>query len=445
MTELDAGFKLLISLAIGAAIGLERQVGHLKLDEEKGGFSGDIGLRTFSLTALLGTLLGFLVKDFSLVFGILTAAFFILMLSHYIMGAIDTKDIGITTEISLVFTFLIGVLISLNIIPIQILLASSVIVLMLLSQKQRLHEFINKINKQEIQSFISFAIIAVVILPFLPNTTYAFSDINGGEGFLKSIGLNLERVADIEFVNPFKLWMIVALITGVDILGYILERTIGSKKGWVITSLAAGFISSTAATQSLAAQSKKTNVENHLVGAALMSNMASFFQIAILIASINSFFFVKALPFIIILVISSLSAGLFFLLKKEKGSEANVISEKSHTIFNIYPALKFALLFLIINIFSKLALEFFGSNGFLIATALGSIPGIDAVTINTSELAGNKIDFALAIWGLVIANAVNLISKTSYSFLQGSKAFAIKFGISVAVIILASLISPLFI
>ena len=88
--------------------------------------------------------------------------------------------------------------------------------------------------------------------------------------------------------------------------------------------------------------------------------------------------------------------------------------------------------------------EFFGQSGFLAATALGALTGLDAVIVNTSQLAGRQIEVYLAVIALILANAVNLISKTIYSFMQGKREFATKFGVSMIVIIVSSLAGLMF-
>jgi uncharacterized membrane protein (DUF4010 family) len=95
---------------------------------------------------------------------------------------------------------------------------------------------------------------------------------------------------------------------------------------------------------------------------------------------------------------------------------------------------------LIIQLISRIALEFFGQSGFLAATAIGSLTGLDAVIINTSQLAGKQIEVTLAVIALILANAVNLTSKTIYSFLQGNQEFAIKFGLSMGFVALSSVV-----
>ena len=98
-------------------------------------------------------------------------------------------------------------------------------------------------------------------------------------------------------------------------------------------------------------------------------------------------------------------------------------------------------LFLLINIVSKVSLEFLGNSGFLLTSGIGALAGIDAVTISASELAGTRIDFKLAIMGILIANAVNLIAKTFYAFSSGARNFALRFGASVIFVIATSLLT----
>jgi uncharacterized membrane protein (DUF4010 family) len=111
---------------------------------------------------------------------------------------------------------------------------------------------------------------------------------------------------------------------------------------------------------------------------------------------------------------------------------------KQDKLFSLMPALKFALLFLFIKIVTKFALIIFGNSGFIISTVLGAVTGLDAVTINTAELAGKTINYQTGVITLILANAVNLLSKSSYAFAQGSRDFAKKFFISVIIIIIFS-------
>ena len=297
------------------------------------------------------------------------------------------------------------------------------------------------IKHTEVNAFVSFAIIALVILPFLPNFSYSLSDIPNFSNFIGNFGTDFNQIINLELINPFRLWMIVALITGVNLVGYTLEKTLGQKKGWVLASIAGGFISSTATTQSLAQKSNKSKGVNHLVSAAVISNLVSFIQIAIILGSFNIAFLIKLIPTLLAMISAAFAALVFFLTAKEENvsviEKENIAPQKE--IINLGSALKFAGLFVFISLVSKIALVVFGSNGFLVTTGLGAMVGLDAVMINTAQIAGNAIDFKLAILAFILANFVNLAAKVIYSFLQGKKEFAVKFSISMGVIILASL------
>lgn len=238
-----------------------------------------------------------------------------------------------------------------------------------------------------------------------------------------------------------------ALITGIDILGYILERTFGQRRGWLLASIAGGFISSTATTQSLAQQSKETKHVSPLVAAAIVSNLASFFQIGVVILAVNSTFFLTVVPSLLLLILSGTAVSLFFLVRQEKGTKQtqHITDVKTHEIFNLGPALKFAFLFLTITVVSKLALAFFGSSGFLVTTAIGALAGLDAVMINTAQLAGQTIDMRLAVFAFLLANAVNLSAKSAYSFLQGNRTFAIRLTAGLGLIVLISFLGLFFV
>ncbi len=81
---------LFLAMALGAVIGLEREVNKKKAGEYHDKPSAIVGLRSFSFIAMLGAIVGLLYANFiglSLVIG---GAFLILLLSYYIIGSIRT-------------------------------------------------------------------------------------------------------------------------------------------------------------------------------------------------------------------------------------------------------------------------------------------------------------------------------------------------------------------
>lgn len=448
MEATDWPLKMVLALVLGAVIGLEREINErksIKKDDTKKG-SAILGLRSFSLISGLGALAGLLYFQFPIITAIITAAFSILIITYYFIDSKITLDIGTTTELAIFYTYIIGFVLAVGILPIQVVIALTVVLVLLMSRKENIKNFVEDIHRNEINALISFAILAFVILPFLPNYTYSLSDFGVINDLFKNIGFDMSRVANLELINPFKLWFIVVLITGIDLLGYILERSLGKKKGWLIASVVGGFVSSTATIISIAQESKSVRNINSLLAGAIFSNMVSFIPTAVLLITLNSKLFLSFFPVLLGLIISSLVVGIYFLTSSKNSDPKNFDEQKvgeQHKIFDLVAALRFMGIFLFINIFSKLALEFFGSVGFLTTNSLGALTGFDAVVINTSQLAGSTINLSLGVWALILANAINLLAKSFYSFLQGSREFAFKLLISMLIIITSSVITAL--
>jgi len=443
MAPLSIPIKLILALILGAVIGLERESYEKKIDKSITSGVGSLGVRSFSLITLLGAIAGLVYSTHYSLYLLISIFFMVLLLTYYIIGSLFNKDNGITTELGIIFSFLIGIFVALDIFPVQLIVAIVIVIIGILSIKEKLHGFVSDIKSNELGAFLSYAIIALVILPFLPNQSYSLSSVPNLTKFLSTIGIEINSIINLPLINPFNIWKVVVIITGVDLFGYLLEKGLGKNKGWLVTSLVGGFVSSTSVTQSLALKSKNTTNSNKLVTAAIFTNLASFVQHFFLIATVNAIFLVRSIYYVGAIIITALIIGLYF-FRKQKNSQDDLKDTKKsfedHKIFSLGPALKFALIFFIVTLVTKFSLVLFGDQGFLITTALASITGLDASTINISQLAGSTISFQIGLLALIVANAVNLIAKTIYGFMQGSRDFSFKFALSISFIIIASFI-----
>lgn len=445
--EFQIIFKLLMALVLGAVIGLERESYERKIDRTPQNGIGSLGVRSFSLITTLGAVAGLLYNSHNSLYLIISITFMTLLIVYYIVGSFLTKDNGITTELAIIFSYLIGVFVSIEVFSNQLIIALVVVIVGIMSIKEKLQGFIAGVKETELAAFLSYAIVALVILPFLPNVNYSINNIPEIATLMSNFGVNLDRIINLPLVNPFNIWRVVVIITGVDILGYVLEKTIGQKKGWIMTSLAGGFISSTSTTQSLAQKSRKSSNINKLTAAAVLANFSSFIQHMIVIVSVNTVFFVRSISYVFSLIFSSLFLVVYFMNKEEK-NKVDITETKEQLqndkIFSLGPALKFAFIFLFVTIITRISLVFFGDSGFLVSNALAAVTGLDATTINVSQLAGGGITYQVAVLALIAANAVNLIAKSIYGFIQGDRRFAINFFVSSLVMIGASVLAFVF-
>lgn len=434
--------NLFLALLFGAAIGLERE----SSNKDEQGSAG--GIRTHTLIALLGAVCGiFYMSSLPVLAILLSAVFFIILISYYAIGSNHTKDFGMTSELAMIFTFIVGMLPTLDILPLQLIVALFVIVALTLSMKAKIKKVMAGISAGEVESFISYAIIALVVLPFLPNVGYKLVDIPALASILENLGINLGQFATLELINPYKIWIVVALITGIDVFGYVLGRLIGNKGGFTLASCVGGFISSTSTTQSLAQKSKKTGVSNYLVGAAILANMASFMQIFLLVGPLNGKWLASLIPSLLLMIVTATFLSIFFLRKKEPEETNKQTSDdsKKGKIFSLAPALKFAGILIAVKLITKICLILFGKSGFVISSLIASFAGIDAIVVNLAEMAGNTITFKFAVITFLLVSATNLASKSAYSFFQGNRKFAVKFFASMVVITAFSFVGLLFI
>jgi uncharacterized membrane protein (DUF4010 family) len=427
--------KILLSILLGGAIGLERESSN-----QGGGSIG--GIRTYSLISLFGSIAGiFVIKNYLFLSALCVGGFILLMLSSFIIESSSSKDFGFTSELSATIAFFLGIIIVMDIVPLQISITLFVILVAILSLKSKTSQLVSGISRQELQSFISYAIIALVVLPIIPNVDYELKDMGVLVDILKGLNIDISRFDNVDIINPRKVWFVVVLITGIDVLGYILGRMIGNTKGFALTSFFAGFVSSTSATQSLAQKSKITGLLFPFLGAALLSNMASFLQIFMLVGPLNPRWMIAIAPGVLLMILTAGLLSLYALKKKEQRQDASPeFIQKEKKIFALVPAMKFALLLILVKIITKVSLVVFGNSGFLISSIIASFAALDPILVNLAEMAGKTISYKFAFITLLTVNASNLTMKSLYSLLQGNKKFAMYFFFAALLIIGVSMI-----
>ena len=209
MAELVILKNILVALALGALIGLEREYARYK----KRGHEY-AGIRTFPLIALFGFLsayFGDLYSVWILGIGILLIGLLV-VIAYFLMNRRTRHYIGATTEVAGFIMFFIGALCYYD----ELALAAVITVVMavILYARSMLHHFAKRMTPQELRDTIKFAVIALVILPFLPNKGYG----------------------PLELFNPFITWLMVVFISGISFIGYILMKWIG-ERGIAVTGL----------------------------------------------------------------------------------------------------------------------------------------------------------------------------------------------------------------
>jgi len=193
LNELVILQQLASALALGLLIGLER--GWRKRKQSEG--ERVAGLRTYGLISLLGGIFALLAQQIDmLLLGFGFIGLVMVAIAAYYQRIREQDDIGITSVIAILLTFLLGALCTLG--QAHIAAPAAVVIALLLSIKPVLHRFLRKLERIELYAVLKMLLISVVILPVLPDRT--FDPWNA--------------------LNPYQLWWMVVLIAAISFVGY---------------------------------------------------------------------------------------------------------------------------------------------------------------------------------------------------------------------------------
>ncbi len=419
MDFLNLIVKFVIATLLGSLIGLERQFAVRRFADESD--RGYVGIRTFSFYSLLGAIAEYLGNRYGV--SIVIASFsglLVFIAGYYYFTATMLKDRGITTEVSSLITFWLGVLVVDGEITLAVTIA--VIVTFLLSLKPRTEKLIKKITEDELFAILEFVLVSFVILPILPNKGYG----------------------PYAFFNPYEIWLFVVLILGVSFAGYIAIRIIGPQRGIGVTSLLGGLASSTAVTVSFARRSvEEEELSPAFAMGVILASSIMFFRMIIIIWVINEELMKSVLfPLTFIgLVGVAFSAFLYF---KKRVSSPEKSEIKLSNPFRLSQGIYIGVLYSLIIYLVEWGKHRWGASGVTWISFISGLPDVDAITLSLSKLGGEKISLSLATKGIVIASIANSITKMFLALLLGSKEMRKISAAGFILLIIAGLISLYF-
>lgn len=241
------------ALGIGLLIGAEREQ-----RMSQSGARAAAGIRTFAVTALLGAvaqLTGGVALLAVVVIGIVLLA----GLSYW-LG--QPGNVGLTTEIALVMTVLLGGLSVTN--PV-VAAGVGVVVAILLALRASLHGFVRSVmTEQELRDGLLLAAATLVVLPIVPNQNF------GPYGAL----------------NAYLMWSVVIMVMAIAAAGHVAVRLYGPQYGLALTGLASGFVSSTAAIRDMARRARTATTERGgSVAGASLSSVSTVITMALVLAT----------------------------------------------------------------------------------------------------------------------------------------------------------------
>ncbi|WP_020565514.1 MgtC/SapB family protein [Methylosarcina fibrata] len=398
MNELE-NFKLLgVALAIGLLIGLER--GWRLRESDEG--TRIAGLRTYGLIGLMGGVGGLLAEHIGpLLPVVMFLALTLILLVAYSLSLGKFEDVGITSMIASLMTFLLGTLTLYG--HTVLASATAVIITLLLGFKPLLHSWVNKLERRELEATLKLLLISVVMLPILPDQGYG----------------------PWESFNPYKIWLLVVLIAGISYIGYFAVRILGNRHGTVVTGAFGGLVSSTVVSLNLARHAAHyPKMENALASGILMACATMFVRVLLLLSILNQALVRTLLPSLAAMSVFTYAVALVLWKKAGDGTPRHEFGLENP--FQLGMALKFAAFLTLVLLLSRLVKQYFGDMGTYFLAAVSGLADVDPIVLSMAKTSSGAAELAVAVRAVLIAVSVNSIFKGILSWVVGGAAIGLR-------------------
>jgi uncharacterized membrane protein (DUF4010 family) len=381
---------LSIALGIGLLVGAERE-----RRKDTGPARSAAGIRTFSVTALLGAV------------SIILGDRLLLGVTSLIVGAgamiayqrTRDQDPGMTTEFALLLTCLLGGLAMRD----AILAAGlGTLLALLLAARNRMHHFVrNVLTENELHDVILFMAAALIVLPLAPDR------------FMGPFGS----------VNPRSVTTLIVLVMAVSAAGHVAMRTLGTRYGLPLVGFASGFVSSTATIHSMGERARhQTAAVNGAAAGATFSSIATIIQMAIVIALVQPVLLsALALP----LGMGGAAAGLYGLILFLRITTGEEKTPETGHAFDLKMAATFAILVSAVMILSAALNAWFGARGILLGAAVAGLADAHATAASAASLfAANKISLPDSVKPILLGLSTNTLMKAVVAIHSGGRTYA---------------------
>ena len=380
-------------MGIGLLIGVERE-----RRKGTGGSRAPAGIRTFALAALAGGI--------SLAFG----GEAVLVATALVLGALATvgyarsrsRDPGLTTEVALVTTVLLG---ALAVREPGLASGLAVGVVILLAARSRLHRFVRRaLTEQELHDALVFAAAALVVLPLTPD----------------------HPIGPLGVLNPRTVWRLALLFMAISGAGYVSLRALGPGLGLALSGFVSGFVSSSATIGAMGTRARESrSLRPAAVAGAVLSTVATIAQMAALLAA-TSLPTLSAMRWPLLFAgLAAVAYALVFAIRgaRQKPAEAGNRSRP----LRLWTSLVFAAAISAATLASAAIQQWLGSGGLILAAAVAGLADAHAAAIAVASLvAAGRVAPSAAVLPILAGLTSNALTKTIVAAVSGDRAYALE-------------------
>ena len=385
--------RYLAALAIGLLMGLERERNP----------AAKAGLRTFALTALLSVLTAHLAsvlnESWLIAVGMLLVG--TMMIAAYLRAPPQADgDPGTTTIAALLLCYGLGILVWRNEIQLAVMLGITATILLYF--KPELRGLSQKLSRRDLLSMLQFSVLALIILPLLPNQNY------GPYGAL----------------NPYQIWWMVVLISGVSLAGYAALRLVGQRRGAVMLGLLGGLVSSTATTLSFSRHARADSAMLPIaVTVIILANLVVLVRLAVLAAVLAPTVLPQLIPVLMGGLITGGLGTLYGIRKLHPQGDPPALEMNNPT--ELRTALGFGLMYGIVLLAAAWLSDWLGNSGLYGVALISGLTDVDAITLSSLRLHNlDKLSVSVLVNVITLAILANLIFKAALALSIGGRNLA---------------------
>lgn len=377
---------LAVALGAGLLIGLERERRKGQGDDRQAA-----GLRTFMVAALAGAMAQ--IVSVVLASVVLAGVAMLAALSYW---RSRSRDPGLTTELALLATTLIGMLA----ISSPALAAGCAVVLAgVLAARERLHHFATVwLTQQELHDGLLLSSLVLVLMPLLPATPVSW----------------------LGQLSPQRVLMLVIMILLMQAMGHVAQRLLGARAGLAVSGLLGGFASGTATISAMGALARRGDATLRLAWCGAVLSMVATWVLLLMMASVVSSAVMQLLwPLVAVGVAVPLVLGVALWRRGGVGTPLDGPNE----VLRIREAALVAGLLMGGAVLVNLARQH-GMAGLMLGTGVAAIADAHAPMASLMSLFGaGHLSAPNLRMGVLVALSVNGVTRSAAAFVAGGARF----------------------
>ena len=392
--------RLVVAAVAGLAVGLEREwSGHAT-----GPSPRFAGLRTFFLLGTVGGIAGWLASSetmgaVAIGVALLVAGAALVVTAYLLTARPGGETVEATTEVAALCVLALGTLAGFG----YLIVASgaAAVIVLALSEKKRLRAAVARIGEAELRAALQFAVLALVILPLLPNRSYG--PLGG--------------------IQPRALWTVVLIFTGLNFVGYLARKAVGPARGYGVTGILGGLVSSTAVAFQFARMSRQdralgTGLAIGVIGASTVLIP----RVVLVSAVLNHLVAIALIPFLLpaFVVEATITAIAMWRHARTEKTKSDEVIESP---LKLWSAIRMALAFQLSLMAIAFVRDTLGARGIIASAALLGLTDMDSLTLSMNRLGSTQELVVLAARAITVGVLSNSVLKTVLVLALGTGPF----------------------